>query len=121
MTSGYSEDVLNLNPELRKISIVPASKYHNVRAEARGLSFQSGHEAAEISKLILLEEQRKIFGLRLQVRFPLAGKTSYIADAVYLDESLEPHVIDCKGFQTKEFKLKAELFKEKYGREIELI
>jgi len=118
----FSEDVLKLNPELAKeLTTVPASKYKNVRAVAKGLRFQSGHEAAEISKLILLDERHLIFALRLQVKFPLAGGNSYIADAVYLDDNLHAHVIDCKGFATKEFKIKAKLFRERYGREIELI
>lgn len=121
MTLPFSEDVLKLNPGLRQAETKPASKYGNARAEAKGLRFQSGHEAAEISKLILLDERHLIFSLRLQVRFPLAGENTYVADAVYLDENLEPHIIDCKGFQTKEFKIKAKLFREKYKKEIELI
>jgi len=118
-----SDDVIKLNPELAKVAKPqPASKYHNVRAEAKGLSFQSGHEAVEMGKLITAEEHKAgVFALRLQVKFPLPGKTSYIADAVYLDEDLEPHIVDAKGVLTKEFKLKSKLFKEKYGKEIELI
>ena len=121
-----SEDVLKLNPELAKeLATVSASKYHNVRAEAKGLRFQSGHEAAEISKLILLDERHLIFSLRLQVKFPLQGGNSYTADAVYLsfDEKINQlisHVVDAKGVRTPEFKLKARLFRERYGQEIEL-
>ena len=117
-----SEDVLKLNPELAKeLATVPASKYHNVRAEAKGLRFQSGHEAAEISKLILLDERHLIFSLRLQVKFPLQGGNSYTADAVYLDDNLNVHVVDAKGVRTPEFKIKARLFKAQYGQEIEVI
>ncbi len=118
----YSEDVLKLNPELRgAVATVPASKYHNARAEAKGMRFQSGHEAVEIGKLIILDEKHLIYSLRLQVKFPLQGGNSYTADAVYLDEKLVPHIIDCKGFKTPEFRIKAKLFKEMYRREIELI
>ncbi len=116
----YSDDVLGLNPELRTaVATVPASKYHNAKAEAKGMRFQSGKEAAGVSNLIVLEEQKIIFALRLQVRFPLAGGIIYVADAVYLDENLEPHVVDYKGFPTKEYKLKRKLFRERYGKEIE--
>ena len=124
---SFSDDVRRLNPELAKeLASVPSSKYKNVRAESKGLRFQSGHEATEISKLILLDERHLIYGLRLQVKFPLAGGNSYIADAVYLsfDEKigqLIARVVDCKGFETPEFKIKRKLFKEKYGQEIELI
>ena len=116
----FSEDVLKLNPELRdKVSTVPASKYHNAKAEAHGMRFQSGKEAAGVAGLILLEEQKNIFALRLQVRFPLAGGIIYVADAVYLDEKLESHVVDFKGYATEEYKLKRKLFRERYGKEIE--
>ncbi len=118
----YSEDVLKLNPELTaSLQTTPASKYHNARAEMRGMRFQSGREAVEVGKLIIAEEQKKIFALRLQVKFPLQGGNSYIADAVYVDDQLEVHVVDVKGMLTKEFKIKAKLFRELYGREVELI
>jgi hypothetical protein len=117
MTNQYSEDVLRLNPELRQAAI-PASKYHNARTEAKGLSFQSGHEASEVSNLILLDERHQIFALRLQVRFPLGNET-YVADAVYLDDKLEAHIVDVKGFRTRDYLRKRKLFKAKYGREIE--
>ena len=111
-----SPDVLRLNPGLAKeVSTVPASKYHNVRAEAKGLRFQSGHEAAEVSKLILLDERHQgVFGLRLQVKFPLQGGNSYTADAVYLDDKLHAHVVDAKGVRTKEYRIKKKLFEERY-------
>ena len=118
----YSKDVLKLNPTLAgELVTQPASKYKNIRAEAKGLRFQSGHEAVKIGELIIADEKHLIFGLRLQVIFPLQGGNKYIADAVYLDEKLEPHIIDCKGYQTPEFKIKSKLFEEMYGREIELL
>jgi len=120
VTYPFSKDVLALNPELAKATVsVPASKYHNVKAEVHGMRFQSGHEAAGVATLILLEEQKKIFALRLQVRFPVSDKITYIADAVYLDEHLEPRIIDFKGFASKEYKLKRKLFKQRYGKDIE--
>jgi len=122
MTYKFSPDILALNPELvtQLNNIQPASKYKNVKTEARGMTFQSGHEAAVVGNLILLEERKMIFALRLQVRFPLQGSITYVADAVYLDEKLESHVIDAKGYKgVKEYKLKRKLFKERYHREIE--
>ena len=114
----YSKDVLRLNPEL-VVSSTPASKYHNAKTEASGMTFQSGHEAAGVGNLILLEAQHEIFALRLQVRFPLSEKITYVSDAVYLDNELQPHIVDFKGFKTPEFKLKKKLFKSVYGQEIE--
>jgi hypothetical protein len=121
----YSDDFKKLNPELFKGDGGPArnpSKFHNVRTESNGMTFQSGHEAALVAGLILLEEQKKIFGLRLQVRFPLPGGIVYVADATYMENVngiLTPKVVDAKGVRTKEYKMKRKLFKEKYGMEIE--
>jgi len=121
----YSKDVIALNPELiKEMPVVPASKYRNAQAEAHGMRFDSGKEAAGVSNLILLEKQRKVFALRLQVRFPLAGNTIYVADAVYLtlgENGLEIVVWDSKGFETPIWKIKRKLFKERYGIDITTI
>ncbi len=121
----YSDDVIRLNPELARMAEPkPASKYHNAKTESKGLSFQSGHEAAEIGKLIVLDEKHLIFGLRLQVRFPLNTKgdaVDYIADAVYnelVDGKLVVRVVDAKGMRTATYKIKARLFKSQYGQSI---
>jgi hypothetical protein len=123
----FSEDVLRLNPQLRGEDVskpLKPSKYHNAKTEAAGMVFDSSHEAAGVGDLILLEEQKHIFGLRLQVRFLLAAGIEYVADAVYCEYSeksghLEAHVVDFKGFKTKEYRLKKKLFREKYGQDIE--
>lgn len=115
----YSKDVYELNKEVLSVSAVSPSKYHNARTEANGMTFQSGHEAAGVGNLILLEAQHEIFALRLQVRFPLSEKITYVADAVYLDNALQSHIVDFKGYATPEFKLKKKLFKSVYGQEIE--
>ena len=120
MTYQFSDEVMKLNPELKAETVTP-SKYKNVRTESKGMTFASGHEASVVGSLILLEEQKQIFALRLQVRFSLAGSTVYVADAVYCqlqDGKLEVVVVDAKGFRTKEYKIKKKLFREKYGLEI---
>jgi hypothetical protein len=120
MTYYYSPDVIKLNPQLAgQPTTVSASKYHNAKTEACGMKFDSGKEASGVANLILLEEQKVIFSLRLQVHIPLQAKITYIADAVYLDQALQVHVVDFKGFKTKEYRMKKKLFKEKYGKDIE--
>ncbi len=120
---AYSKEVLDLNPQLRGVidtATETPSKYHNCRAEAKGMTFQSGHEAAGVTSLILADEHHQgVFALRLQVRFPLPGKAVYVADAVYADDALQVHVVDFKGFKTPEYRLKKKLFKEAYGKDIE--
>lgn len=120
----YSEDVLKLNPGLLEdvtTNTKPASKYGNVRTVARGLRFDSGKEAKAMTKLIKMDEAHEIFSLRLQVKFPLPGGNSYIADAVYIDKYMNIHIVDAKGYATKEFKVKAKAFRAEYGIEIELL
>jgi hypothetical protein len=122
MTFNFSQDIIRLNPGLKEDlgkAVPTASKYHNARTEAAGMTFQSGHEAAGVNDLILLEEQKQIFALRLQVRFPLPGGIAYIADAVYLDDRLMVHIVDFKGFKTPVYRIKKKLFRDRYGRDIE--
>jgi hypothetical protein len=122
----YSKEVLKLNPQLleggnKELAAVSASKYRNVRAELNGLVFASGKEASDMGGLMIAEQQRLIFGLRFQVRFPLIDGTVYVADAVYCelrDGKLVTVVVDSKGFRTREYRRKRRLFKEKYGMEI---
>lgn len=122
----FSPDVLARNPGLKAEleNVVPASKYGNNRTVAKGMVFASGEEAAGAAKLILLDERHLIFGLRLQTVFPLPElKSSYRADATFSDliaGALRYHVVDFKGYETREFKLKAAAFKEHYGQEIEI-
>ena len=125
---GASDDVLRLNSHLEGVTGPGTqnkgtgshpSKFHNAKTEVRGLLFDSGHEAAVIGALIVAEEAKKIFALRLQVRFPLQGGVVYVADACYLDDKLQSHIVDAKGYRTREYKNKAKQFKAQYGREIE--
>ena len=116
-----SPDVARLNPGLvaEVEHTAPPSKYHNTKTESHGMLFDSGKEAAGVAGLILMEEQKQIFGLRLQVRFPLPGGIVYVADAVYLDEKLQPPIVAFKGFRNQTYIMKSKLFKEKYDRGIE--
>ncbi len=118
---NLTSDLLARNPELAVMvkTQMPASKYHNAKTEAKGMNFQSGHEATIIAGLILLEEQHQIFALRLQVRFPLPGAGFYVADAVYLDDKLVPRVIDAKGVRTDVYRLKKRQFEAKYKVQID--
>lgn len=132
---GASEDVRRLNPDLAGIlGHVPGdlneyygkkddsprrSKYGNVRTECNGRTFASGKEAKRAQELETMQKAGEIFCLQYQVKFPVSATINYIADFVYLDNKLNPHIEDSKGFKTDVYKLKKKLFKEKYGREIE--
>ena len=104
-------------------------KYHNKKVVIDGINFDSIKEGNYYLKLKLLEKAGKIKDLKLQVPFVLLEtftrgektyrKTKYIADFTYYDEKNKLHVIDVKGFRTKEYELKKKLMAWKYGIEIE--
>ena len=104
-------------------------KYHNKKVIIDGIKFDSKKESQYYLKLKMLEKAGKIRDLKLQVAFVLIEtfklndktyrKMKYIADFVYYDDKDKLHVVDTKGFRTKEYELKKKLMAWKYGIEIE--
>lgn len=105
------------------------NKYHNKKVIIDGIKFDSEKEGNYYLKLKMLEKAGKIRDLKLQVPFVLLEtfkvddrtyrKTKYIADFTYFDDKDKLHVVDVKGFRTKEYELKKKLMVWKYGIEIE--
>lgn len=105
------------------------NKYKNKKVEYDGHKFDSQKEKAYYIKLKLMEKADEIFDLELQKEFVLIEtfklndktyrKMVYKADFTYLDRDGKYHVIDTKGFKTKEYLLKKKLMAWKYGIEIE--
>ena len=105
------------------------NKYHNKKVIIDGIKFDSQKEGQYYLKLKMLEKAGKIRDLRLQVPFVVLEtfkvddrtyrKTKYIADFTYFDDKDKLHVVDVKGFRTKEYELKKKLMVWKYGIEIE--
>ena len=105
------------------------NKYHNKKVIIDGIKFDSQKEGNYYLKLKMLEKAGKIRDLKLQFPFVLLEtfkvddrtyrKTKYIADFTYFDDKDKLHVIDVKGFRTKEYELKKKLMAWKYGIEIE--
>lgn len=110
-------------------SIFKESKYHNKKVEFDGMTFDSIKEKNYYIKLKMMQNSGKISDLKLQVPFVLIEtfkledktyrQTKYIADFTYKDEQGKYHVVDTKGFETKEYLLKKKLMAWKYGIEIE--
>lgn len=105
------------------------NKYHNKKCVYKGIKFDSKKEMAYYIKLELLENSGIIHDLKRQVEFELIEtfrlndktyrKTKYIADFTYYDKDNKYHVVDTKGFKTKEYLLKKKLMAYKCGIEIE--
>ena len=106
------------------------SKYKNKKVIYDGIKFDSEKEGAYYLKLKTLENFGQIKDLELQKEFELQpgfklnGKTyrkiTYKADFCYISVSDNKlHVVDVKGFKTKEYLLKKKMLAYKYNIEIE--
>ena len=102
-------------------------KYRNEPIVVDGRRYDSKREAAVCENLIRLERTGKIGGLEFQKRFPLLGPKgelicTYVADACYWDHEADRfRVIDVKGVETKEFRLKKRLMRILKGIDVEVV
>jgi len=101
------------------------NKYRNKATEVDGLRFDSRLEARWW--LVLRDRERcgEISELRRQVPYDLVVNgfkvCRYVADFTYLDKTGTPHTLDAKGILTRDFVVKAKLFRALMGREIEVL
>lgn len=99
------------------------NKYHNQKIDTPDGKFDSKFEHEEWCRLKLLERAGKITELKRQVPINLTPKfmisvgtireSSYIADFVY-QEGSNLIMVDTKGFETQEYKLKKKFLLYKY-------
>lgn len=94
------------------------SKYGNRRTSYEGIVYDSQREANRAVELDLMKRANEIICWQPHVVFPLAPGINYEADFVIVYPDLHVEIEDTKGFRTKDYRIKAKLFKEKYGREI---
>lgn len=99
-------------------------KYSAVATEVNGHRFDSKREAEHYQELMLRQRAGEIKEIKLQPEYELQpafkknGKhhraIKYRADFEILHSDGRVEVIDVKGFETKEFKLKKKLFEARY-------
>lgn len=92
------------------------SKYGNQPCTLDGHRFDSKAERDHYAVLKQLEMAGEIFDIELQRKFPLSIGgfliCTYISDFCYISrKDAKFHVVDCKGFRTKEFIIKAKMMK----------
>ncbi len=104
------------------------SKYRAVRTEVDGIKFASKREAAVYQEFRLLEQAGQIRDLKLQPAFPLivngvkVAPRPFHADFAFYDVVQEKHrIIDVKGMDTREGKLRRKLAEALHGVEIEVM
>lgn len=134
-----SNDLARLSPAAQKQVMEKMQKPGKYRAQKtkRGkLTFDSKKEAERYDALmLLLQKAGEIRGLKLQVRYCLqeayttfegerVKSIDYIADFVYERRTAPdnygqwywlPVVEDVKGMRTRDYALKAKLFRSRYG------
>jgi anaerobic selenocysteine-containing dehydrogenase len=107
------------------------TKYHAKRTEIDGITFDSMAEGEYYRHLKKQQEEGKIKAFYIQPEFLLQEafekngkkyrKIQYVADfkIVYPNEDIE--IIDVKGYETADFKIKRKLFEKKYPYKLTLM
>lgn len=136
-----SDDLLRLGPAAQEQvldKLKKPGKYKAQKTKRGKLTFDSKKEAERYDALMLLEKAGEIRGLKLQVRYTLqeaytttegekVKSIDYIADFVYERRTAPdnygqrywlPVVEDVKGVRTRDYAMKAKLFRSRYGHAI---
>jgi hypothetical protein len=105
----------------------PQNKYRAIRTTVDGYTFASKREAERYMGLRQLQRVGEITDLKLQVPFELIPSVTicqkkmkpvtYIADFTYTENG-KMVVEDCKGFITKEYRIKRKLMKHVHNIEV---
>lgn len=94
------------------------SKYGAIKTTVDGITFDSKAEATRWCDLQNLQRGGKITHLARQIHFQIKSNDklicNYIADFTYVENG-NYVVEDVKGIITRDFRLKAKLFKAQYG------
>lgn len=112
--------------EYRQLATAKPTKYGNEPVWIDGLRFDSKAEGKRYCELKLLQAAGEITELELQPRFKLNVNgiqvCTYIGDFTYWHVHSKKRVTeDVKGVETKDFKLKAKLFRAVFGHDIVLV
>ncbi len=89
------------------------SKYHNEKIEIDGHTFDSKAEAARYKELQIMQRAGAIKSFNIQPSFVLTTGIRYRPDFIVWDGKTV-WVEDVKGIETKDFKMKAKLFRSLY-------
>lgn len=96
-------------------------KFNAKPCQADGLKFPSKAEKRFYEELKLLKKEGIVLFFIRQPTFDLPGSITYRADFMvfYTDGNVE--IIDVKGFETPEFKIKKKLLEETYPFHLKLV
>jgi hypothetical protein len=104
------------------------SKYNNERVQLDGIWFDSKREAAYYANLKQREKAGEVSAVELQRSFALLGPqgllmATYRCDFAFIDHTQGDRfrVVDVKGVETKEFRLKKRMMKALLGIDVEVV
>jgi len=119
LTKEQGRELLAKKPKKRK--------YRNEPIVVDGIRFDSRREAAYYAELKRREKAGEVGGVELQVPFPILGPAgelicTYVADFVFFDHVADRlRVIDVKGGETRDFRLKKKLMKVMKRIDVEVV
>jgi hypothetical protein len=119
LTKEQGRELLAKKPKKRK--------YRNEPIVVDGIRFDSRREAAYYAELKRREKAGEVGGVELQVPFPILGPAgelicTYVADFVFFDHVADRlRVIDVKGVETRDFRLKKKLMKVMKRIDVEVV
>lgn len=115
--------MIRYHPEVEEMFNFSKSKYHNKKIDTEDGKFDSKYEYQKWCELKLLDKAGIISGLCRQVPIKLIPsmklkdmtirETTYIADFMYKQDGVV-YIVDTKGFETPEYKIKKKLLIYKY-------
>lgn len=103
------------------------SKYGNTKTTVDGIRFDSKREASYYAELMQREKAGEVSAIELQRPYALLGPkgeliATYKADFCFWDNREDRfRVIDVKGVETKEFRLKKKMMRALLGIEVEVV
>lgn len=127
MTRWTEADLAKINANLRgqiqhPLGQAKPSKYHSQKTEHLGQMFDSKWECECWKRFKAAELAGGIRAVIRQVSLPLPMSRRRIrVDFLIIENNGQHRWYDAKGFETPEFKLKADVIKSAYGITIELI
>lgn len=97
-----------------ELNKVVESKYRARRTEYNGVKYDSKLEAEYASRLELKRQLRLILSWKRQVKIPLSiygvHICNYFIDFEVIHSDGRKEYVECKGYETKDWKLKYKLF-----------
>ena len=89
-------------------------KFNAKKTMVDGIYFDSQAEANFSCNLKLLSKAGEIRGFARQARFVIGEGTEYVTDFIIFNNDNSYRIVDVKGIETSDFKLKMKIMKEKY-------